>query len=374
MFLKQRDAPSASGVDALASAGQSVWIDSLSRELIASGELAGLRDRGVTGLTSNPSILRAAIVGSDSYDEPLAAARRAGVSAEDALEQLLIEDIQAACDLFAGVHQRTGGAEGWVSLEVDPRIAHLPADTVRSARRLLAAVDRANAMIKVPVTRAGLTAIEELLGAGVSVNVTLAFGLAHAEDAATAHARAAHRRAARGEEVAPRSVVSVFVSRLDTLVDPQLEAGELRGRLAVANALEVLDAAQERRRRGGPRALGLEAQRLLWASTGVKDGRPPLTYVESLIAPDTVTTLPPATLEALLAAEAGSVAAPISDGSRAHAAVLERFAAAGIDRAAVAQELQRDGLALFQRAHLELLEEISMRLRLSRRARAGAPS
>jgi len=349
----------AEALRALTEIGQSVWLDSLSRALVSSGELARLRDAGVAGLTSNPSIFHAAIAGSEEYDGALDALRRRGATPEEALEALMVEDVQAACDVLAPVHWRTAGVDGWVSLEVDPRLADDVTGTVAAARRLVREVARANLMVKVPATPAGMSAIEQLLAEGVSVNATLVFDVATADAVAEAHARAARRRVAGPPSSAPQSVVSVFVSRLDSLLDPRLPAA-LRGRAGIANARAALAAARRRRATGDGDACALERQRLLWASTGVKDARPALAYVTALAAAETVTTLPPATLDALLAADSTAIdgAAPPDD----HAAVLGQLAAAGIDLHRATAKLQRDGVEQFRDAYLALLDDVAARI------------
>lgn len=339
---------------AVRDAGQSVWVDALSRELLRSGELDRLRDLGVRGLTSNPSIFQAAIAGSDAYDEQLAALRGAGASAAEALDALMVADVQGACDVFAPVHAASGGQDGWVSLEVDPRLARSAPESVAAARRLAGAVDRPNLMIKLPATPEGLVAMEELLALGQSVNATLVFDARTALAAAGAHARAAARRPAGTP--APRSVVSVFVSRIDTAVDPRV--GEpLRGRAAIANAHAIL-AAWDACAAG--EAEVRRTQRLLWASTGVKDERPPLAYVAPLVARGTVTTLPPTTLQALIEAAPAELARP--HGAHPAPGTLHALAAAGVDLPTVAAELRRRGVEQFLAAHLGLLELVGARV------------
>jgi transaldolase/glucose-6-phosphate isomerase len=299
--------------------GQSVWLDYIRRRMLDDGELARLaREDGVSGVTSNPAIFEKAIASGDEYTaQILEVAAAAGGDAKRIFEALAVEDIRRAADVLAPVHRASGGADGFVSLEVAPALARDSAGTVAEARRLWAEVARPNLMIKVPGTPECVPAIRELLSAGINVNITLLFARSAYAAVAEAHLSALEERAARGEAVDDvASVASFFVSRIDTLMDRRLEersraaaspveralAQRLLGRIAIANAklayrhYEVLTGSARWRRLAGA---GARPQRLLWASTSTKNPayRDTL-YVEELIGPDTVDTMPPETLEA----------------------------------------------------------------------------
>ncbi len=345
---------------------QAVWLDSIDRELLEWGGLARLiADDGVRGVTSNPSIFKAAITGSDRYDGALTEllAERPDTPAKDLYEHLAVADIRAAADLLRPVWDAARGSDGFVSLEVDPQLAHDSAGTVAEAHRLWRWVDRPNLMVKVPATTAGIPAVEELLAAGINVNVTLMFSLAHYEAVATAYLRGLER-AAHPERVA--SVASFFVSRLDTVVDARLaaigspDALALRGQAAIANARlayqrfhEIFAGADFARlaARGG------RVQRPLWASTSTKNpAYRDVIYVEELIGPDTVNTIPAATLDAFR--DHGEPRASLGEDAAGAAATFARLAALGIDLAAITEQLQVDGVAAFADAFADLLHAL----------------
>ena len=307
-------------VRALAGFGQSVWLDYIRRRMLTGGELERLiREDGISGVTSNPAIFRKAIAGSHDYDDLFAAlAGDTALSAVEIYERIALDDIRQAADLLRPVFDQTGGRDGYVSLEVSPRLANDTEGTCREARRLWAALDRPNVMIKVPATEAGLPAIETLLAEGINVNVTLLFSVAMYERVVEAYLRALERRLSEGGAAGGvASVASFFVSRIDTAVDKHIESRlaepglppedraeleGLRGRVAIANARAAY--ARFRELFAGPRwealaARGARVQRLLWASTSVKNpAYRDVRYVEELIGPDTVNTVPPATLDA----------------------------------------------------------------------------
>jgi transaldolase len=335
---------------------QSIWLDYIRRDLLASGGLERLvREDGLRGVTSNPTIFEKAIAGSADYDGAirrlLAGAR--DLDAQGLYERLAIDDIQRAADILRSVYDETDGADGFVNLEVSPRLAHDTVRTIDEARRLWAAVARPNLLIKVPGTRAGLPAIETLIGEGINVNVTLMFSLTHYEAVAQAYLRGL-RRHPQLRRVA--SVASFFVSRVDTAVDKALdaigtpEALALRGTLAVANARmtyarfrEIFhgEAFADLRRRGA------RPQRPLWASTGTKNpAYSDVLYVEELIGPETVNTMPPATMDAFR--DHGRVRGDTLLGNaRATTEAFERLRAVGIDFDRVAETLQTEGVAAF---------------------------
>jgi len=343
--------------------GQQVWLDNLSRTLLNDGHLARMiAEDGVAGVTTNPAIFHKAIAGGRYYEDDLAALKRQPLDAEARYERLVIPDVQRACDLLRATWDASGGAAGYVSLEVSPALAHDSAATLAAGLRLKAAVARDNLLIKVPATAAGLVALEELIGRGVSVNVTLMFSLAHVEAVAAAYVRGLARLQADGDVRRVMSVASVFLSRVDTLIDRQLEelGGEalaLRGKSAVA----IAKLAYQRylQRFDGPgfaaqRTLGARPQFMLWASTGTKNASySDLLYVEPLIGPDTVNTLPDATLAALR--DHGKVARTLGQELDAAQAQLAALEALGIDLTKAGERLQQEGLKQFEEAFAGLL-------------------
>jgi transaldolase len=345
--------------------GQSPWYDYITRDLVASGELRRLiRDDGLRGMTSNPTIFEKAIAGSASYDGDIRRLSEQGRSAAEIFETLAVADVRAACDEFAGLHQVTGGVDGQVSLEVSPSLAHDTQGTIHEAERLWAAVDRPNAMIKIPGTEAGLPAITHCVAAGISVNVTLLFSVERYAAVVEAWLAGLEQRLAEGRALGPvASVASFFVSRVDGKVDPLLDrAGHdaLRGRIAIANACAAYGLFE--RSLGTPRwqrlaQAGARPQRPLWASTSTKDPRYPDTfYVEALVAPRTVNTLPPETFAAYR--DHGNPMVRIHEGMAVAPERLRALAAAGVDLAAVTRELEDDGVAKFAASHTAVLSTI----------------
>src|SRR5688572_6381507 len=352
--------------------GQSVWLDYISRGLITGGDLQRWVERdGVTGVTSNPTIFAKALTGSSDYDEALKqiVRERGDISNAGLAECLMIEDIQMAADVLRPVFDRTQGADGFVSLEVSPACDGDTEATMAEARRLWFDIARLNVMIKVPATAAGIPAIEALLAQGINVNITLMFSLEHYDSVATAYL---HGIRGHHEPQRVASVASVFVSRLDAVVDPILdaigspEAKRLRGRVALANARRIYRRFMDIFH-GEPfvdlRRRGARVQRPLWASTGTKDSTySDVKYLEGLVAPDTVTTVPPATLEAFR--DHGSVSARILESSADEDdATLAGAAALGLDLAAITGRLQADGVAAFARSHEQLLEALAHKRR-----------
>ncbi|MBI2460570.1 MAG: transaldolase [Candidatus Rokubacteria bacterium] len=344
--------------------GQGVWLDYLRRGLIASGELAELIEAGLSGVTSNPTIFEKAIAGSRDYDEQLRALIAEGREVEAIFEGLAVEDIRAAADLLAPVYDKTEGRDGFVSLEVSPRLAHDTEGTIEAARRLWRAVGRPNVMIKVPATPPGIPAIERLIADGVNVNVTLIFSIERYEAVAEAYLAGLERRLREGQPIdRVASVASFFLSRVDSLVDKRLqaklrEAGSedeahrleaLLGKAAIANA--KLAYARFRAIFAGPRwatlaSRGARVQRPLWASPGTKNpAYSDLHYLEPLIGPDTVTTLPPATLEAFR--DHGRVRATLEEGLPEAEATVRELAAAGVDLDQVTRRLEEEGVKAF---------------------------
>jgi len=339
--------------------GQSLWLDNITREMLDSGQLKTyIDDYAVTGLTSNPSIFDKAI-GSGAYDADIRAKAKAGLDGEELFFELAIEDLRRAADLFAPIHERTHGVDGWVSLEVSPELAYDTASTVKAAKELHERAERDNLFIKIPGTPEGLPAIEESIAAGVPVNVTLLFSEQHYLAAAAAYQRGIERRVADGLDPAVESVASLFMSRWDVAVNDQVP-DELRDRLAVAVGQSTyrayrgfMDSEASQRLANS----GAQTQRLLWASTSTKDPKAPDTlYVQCLGAPFTVNTMPEATLRAFY--DHGDVGPPLSaDGGEADA-TLAAFAKADVDVDAVAAKLQTDGAASFVDAWHDLMAHI----------------
>jgi transaldolase len=345
--------------------GQSPWYDYITRDLVATGELRRLiRDDGLRGMTSNPTIFEKAIAGSASYDADIRRLSEQGRSAGEIFEALAVADVRAACDEFAGLHQVTGGVDGQVSLEVSPTLAHDTRATIHEAERLWGAVDRPNAMIKIPGTEAGLPAITHCVAAGISVNVTLLFSVERYRAVIEAWLAGLEQRLAEGGDLGPvSSVASFFVSRVDGKVDPLLDrAGHdaLRGRIAIANACAAYRLFEGSL--GTPRwqrlaQAGARPQRPLWASTSTKDPRYPDTfYVEALVAPRTVNTLPPETFAAYR--DHGNPVVRMQEGMAVAPERLKALAAAGIDLAAVTRELEDDGVAKFGASYTGVLGTI----------------
>ena len=337
--------------------GQSLWLDNITRDLLEKGTLVRYIDESsVTGLTSNPTIFDNAIGKSSAYDASIRKHRAAGRKGEELLFELMLEDLTRAADLFRPIHERTGGVDGWVSLEVSPLLAFDTAKTLASAQSLWSRAARPNLYIKIPGTKQGVPAIEEAIFAGIPINVTLLFSKEQYLAAADAWLRGIERRIAAGLPANVPSVGSLFVSRWDVAVAKQVPA-ELRNRLGIAVTQSAYAAALERIR--SPRwrrsqNFGARPQRPLWASTGTKDpSAPDLLYVHALAAPFTVNTMPEATLLAL--ADHGEIGAAMPEDGGDSAAVLAKFAAAGVDVDALGAQLQEEGAAAFVKSWNELL-------------------
>jgi len=350
---------------ALTAAGTSVWLDQIRRGMIASGELARMVEEDcLRGVTSNPAIFEKAILGSADYDDALESAALEGLSAREVYRRLVVEDVQAVADVLRPVWETTGGADGFVSLEVAPRLADDTDGTLEQARQYWGLVDRPNLMIKIPATDAGLPAIEQALFEGMHVNVTLLFSVAAYRDVMDAFIRAMERRADAGLALDRHSVASFFVSRVDSEVDHRLEAlgrVDLQGRAGLANARAAYAAFREvfgGERFAALREAGCPVQRPLWASTGVKNPRYPDTlYVDNLVARDTVNTMPLPTL--LAEAERGD---PIEGSATQDAgAELAMLAEAGIDMDDVTDQLLREGIEAFVVPMTKLLDGIERR-------------
>jgi len=339
--------------------GTAVWLDQIRRTMITEGELQRLVDEdSLRGITSNPAIFEKAILGSPDYDEQLEELAKAGKTTDEVYDAISVLDVQLACDVLRPVWEALDHRDGFVSLEVHPRLARDGDRTLAEAKRLWAEVDRPNVMIKIPGTDEGLEAIEEALAAGINVNVTLLFGVEAYSEVAERYIRAMERRRAAGEGLDVHSVASFFVSRVDSEVDKRLEElgrTDLQGRAGLANARAAYRRFEEIFR--GERfadlaAAGCPVQRPLWASTGVKSDKYPDTlYVDGLVAPDTVNTMPMATL--LAAAERAEITGPT--GQEDPAPDLDALAAAGVDMTDVTDQLLREGITLFEDAFDRLL-------------------
>ena len=339
--------------------GQSLWLDNITRSMLDDGTIQRYIDSySVTGLTSNPSIFDKAI-GSGDYDDAVRSKAGQEQPAEELFFELAIEDLRRAADFFLGIHERTDGVDGWVSLEVSPLLAYDTARTVEAAKALHAQAGRPNLFIKIPGTPEGLPAITGAVAAGIPVNVTLLFSADHYLAAADAYLNGVERRIAKGLDPAVGSVASVFMSRWDTAVAEQVPA-DLVDKLGLAVGLDVYRAYRALMSSDRFQRLenqGARMQRLLWASTRTKDPAASDTlYVHGLAAPFTINTMPDDTLEAFF--EHGEVDDPLpADGGDADA-MLRRFADAGVDTSAVAAQLQRNGAKSFVAAWNELMDRI----------------
>jgi transaldolase len=345
----------------LHAAGVSIWLDTLSRELLDTGAFATLiDDSAVTGATSNPTIFAKAITGSDRYDDQLRSAVASGVRApQELFFELALEDVGQAADLLRPTYEASDGRDGFVSFECTPDLADDTEATIEQALGLWARLARTNVMIKVPATEAGIPAIEELTARGVNVNITLLFSVARYEQVIDAYMTGLERRVKAGQPIdAIASVASFFVSRVDAKVDPLLPTGsELRGRVAIANAHQAYAHYRDRFADGRWLALrdaGGQPQRPLWASTATKDPTySDVLYVEELIAPDVINTMPEATLRAF--ADHGDPTRLRDDAASLATETLRRADAAGIDLNAVTAELEREGVRSFCDSYNDLL-------------------
>ncbi len=349
--------------------GQSLWLDNISRPLLTSGTLKRYIDEfSVTGLTSNPTIFDHAIGETDFYDEAIRRKVRQGPSGDHLFFDLALDDLTQAADLFRPTHEVTGGRDGWVSLEVSPLLAYDAESTLDQARALHGRAGRPNLFIKIPGTTAGLPAIEAAIFAGVPINVTLLFSREHYLAAADAYLRGIERRIAAGLDPKVASVASVFISRWDKAVQKKVPEA-LRGGLGIAIAKRTYKAYRDLL--ASPRwqrlaAAGARPQRLLWASTGTKDPEASdVLYVEALAAPDTVNTMPEATLLAFAGhGKVGGLLPP--DGGDAEA-VLARFGAEGVDPLALAEELQGEGAEAFVASWNDLMRRLASKADALRR-------
>ncbi|MER6539510.1 transaldolase [Streptomyces sp. 900105755] len=353
--------------------GVSIWLDDLSRKRISTGNLAELvAEKNVVGVTTNPSIFQAAIGSGEGYEEQLADLAVRGVTVEEAVRMMTTQDVRAAADILRSAYDVSHGADGRVSIEVDPRLAHRTAATVAEAKQLFWLVDRPNVMIKIPATKAGLPAITAVVAEGISVNVTLIFSLERYREVMAAYLAGLEQAAAKGLDLSTiHSVASFFVSRVDSEIDKRLtvigtdEALALKGRAALANARLAYEAYEQvfaGERWAALSAAGAHKQRPLWASTGVKDPAYKDTlYVDELVAPGTVNTMPEATLNAT--ADHGDIHGDSVTGGYAQArADLEAVERLGIAYDEVVGKLEDEGVAKFEVAWQELLDAVTKSL------------
>ncbi len=359
-----------SNLHAVAAAGQSVWSDQISRSMLDTGELERrIAEDAVTGVTSNPSIFAKAIVGSDDYADQLTELLERDAATNEIVGALMTADLQRACDALSGVWESTNGVDGHVSVEVDPELAHETEPSVDEAREWVKRIDRPNLLVKIPATRAGLPVIAALIGEGISINVTLIFSLARYREVMEAYLAGLETfRSVGGDVSKVASVASFFVSRVDSEVDARLdaigtpEAKNLRGKAAVANALAAYDEFLQIFR--GPRweslaADGARVQRPLWASTSTKNPDYPDTlYVDSLVAPHTVNTMPLETIDAYQ--DHGSDRPKIFGPAEMATArvILEELAEVGVDYDDVVQTLEDEGVEKFIASWRDLLSDI----------------
>ncbi|MQC26120.1 MAG: transaldolase [Chloroflexi bacterium] len=357
--------------------GQSIWYDNIERRLLDNGELAAMIERGdIYGVTSNPSIFEKAIGNSNDYDEQLSDLTHAGKNKSEIFDALVVQDIQRACDLFAPVFETTEGGDGYVSIEVHPDFANDTEATCKEAERLWGLVDRPNVMVKIPATEAGIPAIERSIAAGININITLIFAQARYAEVIEAYLSGLEQRAAAGQPIdGIASVASFFVSRIDSKVDawldetvradgPQAElAVSLRGRIAIANAKLAYQLFQ--RRFSDARFAALQkhsarTQRPLWASTSTKNPEySDVLYVDELIGPDTVNTIPPKTLEAFK--DHGTVAQTIDEDVEEARQALENFENVGLSLDQATAELEQEGVEAFSKSIHSLLDTVEER-------------
>ena len=345
--------------------GQAPWVDEISRDDTRNGGLQKMIDDGIVGITSNPAIFQKAIAGSDLYDEQLQELAQNTDDPKEMFWGVAGTDIQEACDVLMPVYERTGGEDGWVSLEVQPDIAYDSQATIDEAMHLHEVVDRPNLFVKVPATLQGLVAIEEMISRGKSINVTLIFSLERYREVARAYIRGIQRLIENGGDPSGvRSVASFFVSRIDTEADAQLEEigapEDLKSKLAIANAklaYQVYKQVFSGARWRSLEAKGANRQRLLWASTSTKNPDLPDTiYVEELVGPETVNTMPRKTVEAVM--DHAEIRPTLEEGIEEAKETFVRLREAGLDYEAVTDTLEQQGIQKFADPFHELIEEI----------------
>jgi transaldolase len=355
--------------------GQSIWLDYIDREMIQSGELKQLIEKdGLRGVTSNPSIFDKAIEGSEAYEESIRALSRKEKKVEEIYQNLTVKDVQLAADEFRRLHEASDGTHGFVSLEVNPHLAYSTEETIAEARELWRSLDRSNVFIKVPATKEGLPAIRQLISEGIKVNVTLLFGLPRYREVAVAYIAGLEERAAAGKPLdTVCSVASFFLSRIDVLVDSKLEeimasgdpkaetAQKLRGQVAIASAKEAYQIYKEIFGQGRFQKLahkGGRPQRVLWASTSTKNpDYSDVKYVEALIGPETINTLPKETLQAYR--DHGNPEERLEQGLEEARKVLESLSEVYIDIDQVTQQLEEEGVEKFNKPYDRLMNTLA---------------
>lgn len=358
-------------LESLLAEGQSIWYDFISREFIVSGAMKELVDKGLRGMTSNPTIFEKAIAGGNSYDEQIRQAG-AGPSTAELATLLFVTDIRSACDVMRPVYDRANGNDGFISLEVSPKLARKGEETIAEARSLWAAVDRPNLMVKIPATDEGIPAIRQCISEGININITLMFSIEQYRAVAEAYISGLEDRLSRGGDISSiNSVASVFVSRIDSMIDDMLtkigtpEAAALAGKAGLANSKLVYQ--EFKHYFGGDRweklaAHGANVQRPLWASTSTKNpSYPDLLYVDNLIGPYTVNTVPPETLEAIF--DHAHVAATIEQGVEQARQTMEDLTAVGINLDTVMTRLIEEGVSKFEKSFDALFEKLEHKRR-----------
>jgi len=354
--------------------GQSIWLDYIDRQMIQSSELKGLiEEDGLRGVTSNPSIFDQAIEGSEAYEESIRALSREGKKVEEIYQNLTVKDVQMAADELRQLYESSGGTHGFVSLEVNPHLAYKTEETVAEARALWRSLDRPNVFIKVPATKEGLPAIRQLISEGINVNVTLLFGLPRYREVAAAYIAGLEQRAAAGKPLDRLcSVASFFLSRIDVLLDPQLEkivesggakadqARRLRGQIAIASAKQAYQIYKEIFKGPHFRPLaqqGARPQRVLWASTGTKNpDYSDVKYVEALIGPETVNTLPMETIDAFR--DHGSPAPRLEEDLEKAGDMFKKLRELDIDIDAQTRQLEEEGIRKFNEPYDSLMQTL----------------
>ncbi|MBK9098566.1 MAG: transaldolase [bacterium] len=358
-----------SKLNKLAELGQSVWLDFISRKLLTSGELIKLREMGLRGMTSNPTIFDKAISKSSDYDEDIKRLVLKGLSVEDIYEKLALKDIGIAADEMRKVYNETDGLDGYISIEVNPLLANNSEETIKQAKHLFKALGRPNIMIKIPGTDEGLPAITEVLGSGINVNVTLIFSTDSYKKVVEAFMAGLEKYDAAGGDISKHaSVASFFVSRVDTAVDKELQSKgnkELLGKIAVANSKIAFDISEEMfnsERWKKLEAKGARKQRLLWASTSTKNpDYYDLLYVDTLIGPDTVNTMPPDTIQSFI--DHGKVDLTLNKGIDEAKSQLKELKKLGIDINKITDKLLVDGVKSFSDSFESLLGSLKEKVK-----------
>lgn len=356
--------------------GQSIWLDNISRGLIKSGELKSLIEKGVRGVTSNPTIFEKAILGSSDYDEQIQQLIARGLKSDEILEELMIEDVKDACIIFREVYEQSNGNDGFVSIEVNPLLAYDAEKTIEAVSKIWKKINQPNLMVKIPATEEGLVAIEKSIENGINVNVTLIFSIERYIEVAEAYIRGIEKRITRGLEVSNiNSVASVFVSRIDTLVDNEIvklinqgkpELTKYLGKTAIANTKLLYQEFKKiffSERFENLKAKGTKLQRPLWASTSTKNPMySQLLYVDELFAPHTVNTLPPKTLEIMM--EESIVEERIEKNLDEAKKVIEDLKLLAIDFHQIFEKLEKDGVKAFETSYLNLVSTLEQKVKI----------